>query len=176
MAATYTVTIPTKPHIKSFIASLYGNPVRISNSNSLGVFLIGILAKKNFDAQMKPGVKGRYVQQLTDEIICTAPLCKMAQYGHIARGDHFIQVNRYFESIFEEHLYFWVLNRVNRNKRRSGYQEAIESFMDRYNLHETVNYWTLQKIEYRYREELKKNINKSLLNLSTQKTAVQTLF
>lgn len=100
----------------------------------------------------------------------------MAQYGYIARGDHFIQINRYFEAIFEEHLYFWVLNRIDRNKRRSGYQEAIETFMDRYNLHQTTNFDTLKKIEFRFREELKKNYEKSLLNLSPQKSVVKTLF
>lgn len=173
---SYTVTIPTKPHIKNFIASLYGDPVRITNNNSIGIYLVGVLSKKNFHVQAKPGVKGRYLQQLTDKLCCVAPLTQLAHYGHIIRGDHYIQLNRYFEAIFEEHLYFWVDNRIDRNKRRSGYEKAIESFMDRYNLHQTVNYDTLKKIEYRFREDLEKQQNKFMGNLSPQKQLVQTLF
>lgn len=169
----YTVTIPTKPHIKNFIACLYGDPVRITNTNSLGVFLVGVLSKKNFSVQAKPGVKGRYLQQLTDKITCTAPLSKMAQYGYIMRGDHYIHLNRYFEAIFEEHLYFWVKNRTDRSKRFCGSEEAIYSFMDAYNLHQTVKFETLLKIEYRFRKELENRQKKSLLNLSCQKQPAQ---
>jgi hypothetical protein len=176
LATIYTVTIPTKPYIRNFIATLYGDPIPITNKNNVGIFLIGVMTKTRIAARLNPGVKGKYFQQLTSEITCVCPLSQMANYGYLVNENHIIQINRYFESIFEEHLYFWVLNRIDRNKRRSGYQEAIETFMDRYILHETTNFDTLKKIEYRYREELKKNLEKSLALLSPQKSLVKTLF
>lgn len=169
----YTINIATKPYLKNFITTLYGDPIPIANNNHIGVFLIGCLCKTKLHVHLKPGEKGRIYEFLTEEVTCVSPISLLKDYGHMIDINQAIQINRYFDSIFKEHLYFWVQNRITPNKRSCGYKSAIESFMDRYNLHHSTNYDCLQKIEYRFR----KNISKKMFEgLSTHKKPVSTLF
>lgn len=167
----YTVTIPTSPYIKAFVTKLYGDTIRINNKTSLGSYLIGVLTKKSIDVKCIQDKKDLRFKFFVDKLSCVAPFSQMDNYGYNLSENHIIQINRYIENLFEETLYFYVQNRINKNNRYSGIEKAIENFVEEYNLPENVTMDCLKKIEYRYRKKIE---SISIPTLSAPKNAQQT--
>ncbi len=163
MPQQFTVTIPTSPYIKALVAHLYGHPVRINNKNTVGCFLIGVLSKKTFDAKLITEHKDLRFKFFIEEITCIAPWSQMDNYGWHLTENHIIQINRFFENIFDTHLYFYVQNRIKNNIRYAGYNQAYESFIIDYKMPENVTVELLKQIEYRFRKRLKKSIPELIL-------------
>jgi hypothetical protein len=171
----YSVAIPTNPYLKAFITRFYGDPISINNRSHIGVFLIGVMSKENFSTRMAFDKKDIRYKFFTEKIQCVAPVSLMSRYGYYLSEDQVIQINRYFETLFEEQLYFYVQRNIDTTKRRSGYEKAIENFADFYNieLNEKVSFDCLKKIEYRFRKKTEKI---SLTTLSAQKQPQVSLF
>jgi hypothetical protein len=152
----YSVAIPTNPYLKAFITRFYGDPIRIDNKSLVGVFLIGVMSKEKFSTCLPYNDRDVRYKFFTDKIQCIAPVASMAIYGYYLSDHQVIQVNRYFEQLFEEQLFFYVQRNVDTTKRYSGYEIAIENFASFYGieLNDHVSYDCLRKIEYRYRKRL----------------------
>lgn len=175
MAKTYTVTLPVSPYIHDFITHLYGNPLSIDNKTFIGVFLIGVLEKSFINDNLPEKDSDYRLSFFTEKILCRAPMSMKYDYGNLINRDKIIVINRLFEKMFEERLYFYVQNNIKKNARYPGYKEAIELFAKQYNinLYNTVSMDCLLKMEYRYRKEI---IKKELCGLSCPDTKKQTQF
>lgn len=172
MPRNYTVIIPTSPYVKAFTAKFYGDPIEINNKTTIGSFLIGTLSKKTIDVKCIREKKDIRFKFFIAQLQCIAPWSQMDNYGYHLTENHIIQINRYLENIFEEKLYHYVQHRIKQNSRYAGYDKAYESFIEDYNLPESVTVELLKQIEYRFRKKLFK---KSIPTLTPPETAQQKI-
>lgn len=175
MPKTFSVQIPVSPYLKPYITRRFGDPIAIDNQSLVGVFLIGVLEKQNFNVGGQNQKKDIRFNYFTDSITCVAPISLMKDFGWNLKPDHIIQFNRFFEEHFDLDLHLHVERNVKKNTRYAGYKQAIESFAVEYNicLEETISFEGLKKMEYRYREKIKK---KTFGTLSSPKIQPATLF
>lgn len=172
-AKYFSVNIPTTTHLKQFLLKRYGNPIAINNSSLLGVVLISVLDKTNFHVHLTPKEKIYSFKLYNDLLPCMAPFSLMKDYHYSITIDQAIQINRYYENLFEECLYIFCARRINPHKREKGYFNAIYEFAELNNIAigKDVSYECLKKIEYRYRKNLEK---KFIEGLSPQNNTLQS--
>jgi hypothetical protein len=165
MPGSFTVQIPVSPYVKKFVVAEFGNPVRISNYNFFGIFIIGVLQKENFSTRLTFNKKNLRYNHFTEKITCVAPISLIRNLGYHVSDDHIIQINRFFEYCFDRELYYFVKQNTNTNTRYAGYKQAIEKFAFHYDIHieNEVSFEALKKMEYRYRKTI---IKKSVATLS----------
>lgn len=156
MAQHFTVQIPVSPYIERFITSIYGQTIAINNNTTIGSFLIGVLQKRYIDHKMTPVFLQQRMSFFTAKVTCIAPLHMMEEFGYILRPDQVVAINRHYEKVFEEHLYFYVQNRIKKEGRYKGTRQAIEQFAEDYKLpvYESITMDCLIKMEYRFRKKL----------------------
>lgn len=173
MATKYfTVNIPTTTHLKQFLYKRFGNPIALNNDTLLGCYLIGIMQKPNLHVPLKPQEKIYAYKVYNDEFKVMAPLSLMKDYNYTLTVDQAIQINRFYENLFQECLYIFCARRIAPDKREKGYFNAIYEFAELNNIiiGQHVSYDCLKKIEYRHRKKLEK---KYFEGLSPQNSSVQ---
>lgn len=169
MAQTFSVQIPTSPHIKCLIRHEFGDPIPINNQSLIGVFLIGVLEKKSFHTPLPNGKADLRLHYFTERVTCVAPMSLLKDFGWNIKRDHIIQFNRFFEEHFDRELYIHVKRNTLADARYAGYKQALESFAAQYfiELEKDISFETLKKKEYRYRMKVEEVQNKSFDTLSS---------
>lgn len=171
MPRTFTVTIPAKAHIAKYAAVRYGCPVRISNTNTLGCLLIGLLNKPTFHSERSNRAKNVRFIHFNSRIECIADMRDWYKIGSSLSDEHIIQANAFLENDFADRLAVYVWSQTNHNCRYRGINDAIEAFARHMGIiiDEDITFDGLKKMEYRRRKEL----NKSLLHLSAPAPGMQ---
>ncbi len=157
MGRNYSIQIPTKPYLKKYLQSLYGNPVVFYAKNYFGVTVLSLMQRKFFFRQNETFVHkafDRYTQQLDIEF----PYWWMKQ-SHFPQDipvQNILILNKLFEERFEEDLYSYVLFSAASG---AEIKAAMESFCMIYNIEipEDISYDALKKKEFRHRKEKSKN-------------------
>jgi len=169
MAQTFSVQIPTSPHIKCLIRHEFGDPIPINNQSLIGVFMIGVLQKENFNTRQPDGKADTRFLYFTEKVTCVAPISLLKDMGWNLKRDHIIQFNRFFEEYFDRELYIHVKRNTLTDTRYAGYKQAIESFAARYfiEVEQHITYEALKKKEYRYRMKVEDVQEKSFATLSS---------
>lgn len=155
----YTVTIPTRPYILKYFATLFGNPLLLNNQTITGIVILSLLQKKvctHYDLKQKHLQFRGYTAKITT----SAPYRLMSSYGVDLNDNSIIQINRYLDARFAEDLYIHCLSSIVQDARYKGYDEAITHFARLHNIEIDVDttFENLKKIEYRYRKEREKKL------------------
>lgn len=90
-----------------------------------------------------------------DELIFKTPVTNMRTVGLGLSDDAIIQLNRFFETMFENDLYEFCKRHIDPTCRRAGYDKAITMFADQYaiDLDSDISFEALKKTEFRMRKK-----------------------
>jgi len=163
MAKNFTINIPTKPYLAKYIASRYGHPVQLNNNTLLGIVVLSLLQKK---VCTHLNLRDRHIQfrTFTTRITFLAPWRYMRHYGVDLSDEQIIQLNRAWDTQFDEELYYHCQRTINHNARYKGFNESIEQFANFHGIiiGEDTTFDCLKKTEYRFRINLKKNMSRNV--------------
>ncbi|THU34230.1 hypothetical protein FAM09_24745 [Niastella caeni] len=166
MSKNFTINIPTKPYLAKYIASRYGHPVMLNNNTLLGIVVLSLLQKK---VCTHLNLRDQHLQfrTFTTQITFLAPWRYMSHFGVDLSDDQIIQLNRAWDSQFDEELYYHCLRSINHASRYKGYNEAIEQFAENHGIIIGVDttFECLKKTEYRFRRTLEENLSRNVLSI-----------
>jgi len=183
MKSYFTVKIPTTSVLKKFINKLYLQPnaeaIKIDNKCLFGTVLISLLNKPNIETNLNKFEEQKKFSNYNTQIVCVGMWSLMSHYGTEINMNQAIQVNRFFEELFDLYLYVFCKKNVNESKRVAGYDKSILAFADLYGIEIDVDisFEGLKKKEYRYRKNQEEKIMGVLSSDSNiSKNAQQLLF
>ena len=169
---SFTVRIPVKPHLKKYIECIYGNPIRVSLQNDIGHVILTTLSSRMDSAISRDAVAVSAIDaqhdRIREEILVVIPFHLYYRLNKDVTPYNKILLNRYFQTCFDNDMFFVVTSLVNCGISR---KQALERFADQLNIviDEDISMDALIKSDYRMRQ---KNLKKILRDLSTLKTAV----
>lgn len=166
---SFCLTIRTKPYLKKYLLTLYGetqatcteNPptgkLAFSIDNLFGVIVAAFLYRPldfRKNAALLKNRADRFDTPLDVELPMTV-YTKGHGPGYAIDDDRIITLNKLFENKFEEDLWQFVLIR---NIGDVETKDALLEFAARYNIEidEDITYECLKKKEWRYRQKMKK--------------------
>ena len=159
---SFTFVLPSKTHIKKFITSTHGDPIRLDLKTDIGFVILATLTSRlDGKCGRGSGLIDHWQDRYKDKIIFKIPF----HYLDISRKEvspyTFALLNRYFENQFEAEL-----NRHIQKSIAGGntIKKGIENFMDHYGieLEEDISYDAVKKAEYRSRKNLSKKSTRIL--------------
>jgi hypothetical protein len=104
-ARYFSIEIPTKPYLKQYLESLYGDPITFSTDNYFGISLLGFLEKKFYRKQTE-AITHRQVDRFTSPLKVLLPKWWLTKsdFGTEIPEKNIILLNKLFEERFEEDL------------------------------------------------------------------------
>lgn len=153
----FTISVLTKPYLKKYFHTKYGNPIIFSTENYFGICLAGLLQRPVRIHKKKDFLRMR-VDKFTElmDILCPISFLTNDVLGTYISDSHTISLNKLFEEKFEEELTFFstVLNICGVETK-----DAIEEFCKNYNIEvgSDISFEALKKKEYRFRKNLENN-------------------
>lgn len=154
---SFSISIPTKPYLKKYIETVYGNPVNFSTKDYFGMTIALSLKKPIRNKEGQPVKKMRF-DSFTSNFILKASTSWFghSDYNLAVDENQALTVNKLMEQKFEEDLYNFCtqLSLVGVETK-----DALHLFCEQYNLEidEDIAFEALKKKEYRYRKDLEKN-------------------
>lgn len=149
----YTISINLRPYLRDFLIARYGEePIRLPKQSTESMTL--------YDLLNRPPA-GRINQGNTTFEL---PFNRIANVRKDPRVYNYLSDNSI--NTFETLIYneFWSTFRDEMRRAKQAYpaiqyKQAIRMFMEKYNLHpDNIEYDTLKKHDYRFREKRLKNI------------------
>jgi hypothetical protein len=103
----YGLSIATKPYIKGYLETLYGNPIIFSRDNYFGMIMAGLLCRPVRHQHAPKVLEWRVFDKFTDSVKVYLPKWWLTKYecGHTLTNNQIITLNKLFENRFEEDLY-----------------------------------------------------------------------
>jgi len=157
----FTFILPAKTHIKKYITSLYGDPIRVDLKTDIGFVVLNTLASR-LECKLSRGYIDLWQNRFNDKIIFKVPF----HYFSITKKEvspfTFVLLNRYFENQFEKEFNSYV--HKSKNQEGKTIKQSIENFLDTYgiDLDIDISFEAIKKSEYRYRKTLSKEISRTL--------------
>lgn len=166
----FTIHIPTKPYLAKYIASRYGHPVQLNNNTLLGIVVLSLLQKK-VCTHLNLRDKHLQFRSFSTSITFLAPWRYMSHYGVDLTDEQIIQLNRAWDTQFDEELYYHCQRSINHANRYKGYNEAIEMFAENHGIVIGVDttFECLKKTEYRFRKVLENNMSRNVPSIQNLK-------
>lgn len=180
MSKGLKVTIQTKPYLKKYLHTLYGNPLRFTSDNEFGMTIAAFLHRPV--SRLVSTKKGKEALRMRfDKYDTSVELYLPNAFRSERRGDYQIEdenviiVNKLFERKFVDDIW----SKCNLMSILGvEIREALTLLMDTYNIviDEDISMDSLEKKEYRHRkkmqilvpqlsaESVKINIKKIILN------------
>ena len=163
----FPLTLNTKPFLKKYLQSLYGNPVIFSSNNSLGVILIGLL-ERPYKPHKSPDIIQFRAFDKYDchlQIFLPKTILTKHRYGYALSNQQIITLNKFFENLFEEDLCKEI---VLASMYRVKLRKAMEHFCWRHqiSIEEDISYDCLKQKAYRYRKATGISIRKKNQNIN----------
>lgn len=159
--AYFSVTILTKPYLKKYLHTLYGNPIVFTTDNLFGVIIAAMLERPIEFQRTKEALRCRvdhYTQSV--EIHCPMAFLTKGRYGFDINERHILTLNKFYEAIFEEKLYqFCAMHSIGRVEIKDSLEEFCR--LHGIEIDEDITWEALKKKEYRYRKNLQ-NISPQL--------------
>jgi hypothetical protein len=163
----FKVEIKTKPFLKKYLLSLYGDPLILSVSNPIGLFVTATLEKAVYPTATKEIVHRSY-EKYKDTITVSLPLIwlKKYYYGTGVSESRTVFINRFFEGMFQKELSDYC---ENKSKDKGDRQQAIYDFCAGHNIDipTDITFDNLKQTEFRYRKRMEKNPSKENPTKST---------
>lgn len=157
MAAIYTVKIPTKPYLKKFVSKQYGLPFLIDYNSVFGMMLNTLLEKNNYRV-LPLECRDKKLHSFTASIDIQKPSSYFLNYRNTLNpnSNSIILINRFLEILFTQELHHYCQKNIQQNTRYPGYQEAIQSYVQKMDIEipEDITLDALIKAQYRYRKKL----------------------
>ena len=150
----FTVKILTKPYLKKYLQSIYGQPIIFTTKNFFGSVVLALLEKPSVPREKKDKMRLR-IDSFTStlEIYCPIWFLKQHKYGFDISEAHIIALNKLFEQRFTEDLFKFckVLNLCG-----VDIEDGLEEFCRMHSLEidEDITIEGLKQKEYRYRKHL----------------------
>lgn len=152
----FSLVIYTKPYLKKYLQSLYGNPIIFDKDNLFGLTVAAFLERPLDFHVTKEELRCR-TDKYTEKLEVFLPktiLTKRRSMGFDLTDQHTITVNKFFETRFTEDLVRWCeLGLVYKVE----FKKNIEDFCHRHKieLEYDISYDAMKKKEYRLRERKK---------------------
>lgn len=162
----FSLIIYTKPYLKKYLQSLYGNPIIFDKDNLFGVTIAAFLEKPLDFHVTKEELRCR-TDKYTEKLEIFLPktiLTKRRSTGYDLSDANTITLNKFFETRFTEDLARWCeLGMVYKVE----FKKNIEDFCHRYKieLEYDITFDAIKKKEYRLREKRKIQEEKSTLRV-----------
>lgn len=168
MSKGLKVTIQTKPYLKKYLHTLYGNPLRFTSDNEFGICLaaflhrpvsnlfntdpVPVLAYKSHDNKQILKMRLDSYESFID-IHLPKTFLTERRGGFDIKDQHVIVLNKLFEKKFEADL--WRLCTVM-NILGVEIKEALTEVAESYNIviDEDITYEALKQKEFRYRKKM----------------------
>ncbi len=168
----YALVIPTKPYLKEYLYTLYGNPIYFNHENYFRKVLEALLER--------PGRTHKYIKEIlyanhlnyTDGLEVYLPR-KESPRKQTLSPNSIIAINNLFEERFNEdlhkHLELAAIYKVERKK-------AIEEFCYQHHItiEDQISFGALKKKADRFREKKKKKNKSAQLSRAQTLTAVDS--
>lgn len=142
------ILIPVHAHVKKYVESYLGSPVRLGKGNAFTIHLYNMLERKGYTYR---ALKTEYTHEL--ELMVPELYYRNFGTGISPENVHL------FNSLVEDWMkreFRHVLDEKLELAEEFGLpvqiQQCIHKFMDRFDLHQVMNYETLKKDYYRYRK------------------------
>jgi hypothetical protein len=152
----YTIDIPTKPYLKKYLQSLYGDPLTFSRDDYFGSTLTGYLQRK-FYSQNEKELTYRKFDTFSTTLTVHMPAWWLTEshFGTDIPEDNIIFLNKHFENLFEEKLVTFTMSLGMANV---NVKTALELFCKMHNIEIDVDitYDALKQKHYRGRKKSKK--------------------
>lgn len=149
---SFTFILPSKTHIKKFITSTHGDPIKLDLKTDIGFVILNTLASR-LDGKMSRGNIDLWQNRYIDKIIFKIPFHYLSITKRELTPATFILLNRYFENQFEKELTRFIDKSLSAG---STIKKGIENFMDQYgiDLEHDISYEAVKKAEWRNRKNL----------------------
>jgi hypothetical protein len=156
----FELCVQTKPYLKKYFQTLYGNPARnkeivFTTDNLFGICIAASLFRPLQFHHRKELLKLR-TDKFDARMDIHLPITFLTERrGGFAISDaHTITINKLFENRFEEDLWKFCLLK---NIQDVETKDALEEFCQLYNIviDEDITYEAIKKKEWRYRKKMK---------------------
>jgi hypothetical protein len=157
----FSVTIQTKPYLKKYLQSLYGDPLIFTTHNSFGIIAEALLTRPLEDHNSQEVLRQRFDKYTTQLTFFVPKRNLLKRKGFTVTPPHILSLNKFFEKQFCEHLLHWCEMGV---VYKVEYKKNIEDFCWRHKISigeeadDDITFDALKKKEWRFR---KKNEEKS---------------
>jgi hypothetical protein len=151
----FSITIQTKPYLKKYLQSLYGDPLIFSTENSFGIVVESLLSRPLEDHN-NPEVLRQRFDKYTTSLELFIPIRNIfKRKGFAITQRQILSLNKFFEKQFCEQLLSWcemgVIYKVE-------YKKNIEDFCWRHKIlidavDEDISFDALKKKEWRARKK-----------------------
>jgi hypothetical protein len=149
----YRIILQTKPHIKKYLQSVYGDPLVLNLQNDFGDVVISKLVT-NLSCNLSNHDIDVRLNRFTEDLPIFLPkhwLFKIPKEAYQINSNKTININRYFENLFEKSLHETVedaLNFLGINR-----QTSIDVFATTHGIElgKDVTFDALKQMEYRFR-------------------------
>lgn len=162
----FSLVIYTKPYLKKYLHSLYGNPLIFDKDNLFGVTVAAFLDKPLDFHVTKEELRCR-TDKYTEKMEVFLPrtiLTKRRSLGYDLTDQHTITLNKFFETRFTEDLARWCeLGAIYKVE----FKKNLEDFCYRHKieLEYDISFDAIKKKEYRFRDKHKAVENKTALRV-----------
>ncbi len=150
----FELTIPTKPYLKKYLHSLYGDPLIFTIENHFGICIAAFLHRPLLFHHRKELLKMRTDKfEATLTIRLPFTILTERRGGYDISDRYIITLNKLFENRFEEDLWRFC---IAMNLRKIETKDAIELFCSIYNISidEDITFDALKKKEWRFRKKM----------------------
>lgn len=169
LAGYFPISLPTKPYLKPYLETLYGNPVIINTQNTFGVIVHSLLTRPRRLHEKKEIISYRVFDKFDTQMKVYLPKWWLEKYevGHTLEEEQIISLNKFFEERFEEDLTtFCKLSIVYKVEIK----KSLEDFCMRHRIEieEHITYDALKQKEYRARKASEKMFFNNPAELSSE--------
>jgi len=160
----FSITIQTKPYLKKYLQSLYGEPLMFTTDNSFGIIVESLLTRPTEDHHSAVELKQRFDKFTAPLEIFIPNRYLFKRKGFAITDRHTISLNKFFEKQFSEQLLSWcemgVIYEVE-------FKKNIEDFCWRHKINigeeadDDITFDALKKKEWRFRKKKQEKLKES---------------
>lgn len=173
----FLVTIPTKPYLKKYLLTKYGDPLLFTREHFFGMVVMAMAEHRGIYEKHNEEISFRRFDKFTTPIQIRFPrwILERSDYGSTIKRANIIMINKLFEERFDEDLCFF-----SAVMQAAGLElkEAREEFCRLHNIEIEIDITdeALKKKEYRHRNNEEKKFYAQLSSEKLPKLEQLTLY
>lgn len=155
MSKHYSVSLPVRPYIKKYIASVEGTPIEFKGTSMFCLILRAYMENKSYTGFSKTQLETA-IGYRTATVQIIIPIKKIYTIGTEISPDGILLINRFLESLFERALVKFMNENTSADGRYKGFKEAYVAFAKLYSidLEEDITLDGLKQMDYRLRKKI----------------------
>jgi hypothetical protein len=141
------IEIAVKPLVKAYLERNFGSPVTLNKESLAGRYFYKVLEKQE-------NHKDTEYKGYSEKVIILVGVDCLFRYGSSVTPTSLIDFNNYITDNIYQLMFFSIEMQEEMSQERFRIKEAIESFLQRFNLTEDIlSFETAKKAYYRHREK-----------------------